>query len=695
MIVEKERDERKDPPKFWAAHHAQELFILLVAITVLVAILIIFVYRPVNVSLEELKAQIIPSLWAHIAPEPVERFTFGILAVAIPIFAAVFAYKVPSLQGVVPGALIAGLLPIAVTLIMVLPFYRADFMSVIFGLYPKTDKVREFHLLGAFLLSVVFCWLITSSRSGLGVLPVAVRSSVAWMVFAIAVFLQLLSWRLVGLASVTGDGRWGTHADPIFYVLSQVIHGKTLLVDFPSQYGMYPELMAPVLHITGLSVASVVAIFALMQVGGMGALFFVMTRTIRSRALTAISGVALVLVTFETVLHLAGIEERYFQYWPIRFFWPAMSVLVFYWFLKGPTYARGLVMALVGAIAMLWNLDSGLFVEVAFGSYLLARAVIRPAGAAFSEKEAWSPAAYLWMAVLQVLIAAICVGSFFGYLMWKAGEALSFAWLFEYQRIFVGMGLMMLPLPTVAHPWMSVIGVYLAGMLVAFIGWRRGDGHFRLSMQFFLGMLGIGLFVYYIGRSHILNLVTVCWPAILLVAIFSDEILRAVRVKRLPKNQVVVAVAGCTVLVAMAMSFLERVPMLTRQVESQFSTRGHPVEPVVQSEILFIRRYSLVHSGCLILSARQGIYYAEAGFSSPLRGPGRVEVLLRSDEEALALQLLGEELPCIFFGVGPLSDVGLKVPRDILMKKYRIADVNDLKTMALLLPVQKGQGQGN
>jgi hypothetical protein len=686
MIVRKQAiDERKISLRSWAAHEAQAILVLLAAITTGVAWLMSSFYTPIAVPLAVLQTQVIPALARHISPEPVERVTFGLLAVCIPILAAALVYWVPRHDASKERLLDSGLLPLVVAVLLTLPFFHTDFLPVLFGDYPKMNERGDLYLLSAFFSSALLCFFLSHRSSHSNMVLARGGNSVAWLVFAVAAFLQLLSWRLVGLASVTADGHWSTHADPIFYVLSQVALGKTVLVDLPSQYGLFPEFMAPLLRLTGVSVTSVVVIFAAMQITALAAVFFLMTRLMKSRLITSIAGLALVLVTFETVIHLAGIEERYFQYWPIRFFWPAMSAFGFYFFARQPSYAKSCIMSMIGVVAMLWNFDSGLFVQVAFTSYLLARLIIRPSRSTMKEAGSWLRNPYLLMIGIQIFIAIIGVAAIFSFMFWKAGEPLNYRWIFEYQRIFVSMGLMMLPLPTEPHPWMSFLAVYLIGMVVAFAGWRRGETGIRLSMLFFLGMLGLGLFVYYVGRSHILNLVTVCWPAVIITGILIDEMVRAIRGNRLPWSQLWIPIAGLSLITVAAMSFIKHVPLFIRQVSEQYSSRNHPGEPIVLSELAFIKKHSATHPGCYVLSLRQGIYSAEAQLVSPLRGPGRVEILLKSDEEALAAKILRGSLPCIFLGVGPQSRAGLNIPRELLLEKYNVEDVNDLKTIEFLV----------
>ena len=83
---------------------------------------------------------------------------------------------------------------------------------------------------------------------------------------------------------------------------------------------------------------------------------------------------------------------------------------------------------------------------------------------------------------------------------------------------------------------MSVVGIDLAALLIPIASWRRRGVRPVDSVTFYLGMLGLRLFVYYSGRAHVLNLGTVCWPAALIVAIATDRLHMWIKATLLPRS---------------------------------------------------------------------------------------------------------------------------------------------------------------
>ena len=152
--------------------------------------------------------------------------------------------------------------------------------------------------------------------------------------------------------------------------------GKTLLVDLPSQYGLYPGLLAPVFKVIGFSIFNLVAIFAVLQVLSLAAVYWVVHRTVRDNAIRISCALALVMVTFGTVVMLIGLVDPYYQYWPIRFVCPAIALLLFYRYSRQPTAWRAFQVSLMAAIGALWNMDSGLMIVIAFVGVLVIKWIV-------------------------------------------------------------------------------------------------------------------------------------------------------------------------------------------------------------------------------------------------------------------------------------------------------------------------------
>ena len=150
-----------------------------------------------------------------------------------------------------------------------------------------------------------------------------------WVVFLLLILLQIGSWRLFSEASMTRGAAWFDSFDAVIYSVSQVVAGKTLLVDLPSQYGFFALFMQPVFKVVGLSIFTFTALCAILQICALCSVYAVVQRIVRDKSLLAVYTLSLITVTFGTVVWFIGLDDPGFQYWPIRFFWPAFSVFVF------------------------------------------------------------------------------------------------------------------------------------------------------------------------------------------------------------------------------------------------------------------------------------------------------------------------------------------------------------------------------
>jgi len=272
------------------------------------------------------------------------------------------------------------------------------------------------------------------------------------------------------------------------------------------------------------------------------------------------------------------------------------------------------------------------------------------------------------------------------YLLVKSGHALNWTWLFEYQRIFYGIGFMMIPMPMKPSPWMPIIAVYVLGMMVAVSSWMRSPNGRAADLIFYLSFLGLGLFVYYEGRSHILNLITVCWPAMLLSVILSDRVIRAYRAGLLPRVQLCLPTVTLTLLLFCCIPMLRNTRDLLAQSVANYKTRGVPNDALVADELSFIRAHSVRGEQCLILAKRQGLYNAAAGLVSPVTGPGYAELITSRDRDSLLDQMSKLKVPCVFVGVGSESAVELDMDAISILKQYAVQAKSMKGSMLLLRP---------
>ena len=114
------------------------------------------------------------------------------------------------------------------------------------------------------------------------------------------VLVDLASFSLIGILgfmTVFGENdplAVSIHLQVLMSPLVQVMQGDTLLVDLPSQYGLFPELLAPIFHVTGLSILSFTIVMSLLSSISLLLIYLTMRRLVTNPVLLLLGLSALV-----------------------------------------------------------------------------------------------------------------------------------------------------------------------------------------------------------------------------------------------------------------------------------------------------------------------------------------------------------------------------------------------------------------
>jgi len=109
------------------------------------------------------------------------------------------------------------------------------------------------------------------------------------------------------------------HLMAVYSSVAQVVNGKTLLVDFTNQYGLYPHFLQPIFKHVELNLLNFSIVMSLLVVLSYGCLLFFMKSIINNIVLLFLGFIGLVFL-HEYFLTAYGYGDPYFQYTPIRFF---------------------------------------------------------------------------------------------------------------------------------------------------------------------------------------------------------------------------------------------------------------------------------------------------------------------------------------------------------------------------------------
>jgi hypothetical protein len=640
--------------------------LLICIVAIVVAAIMAMTAQPPDIA--ALKALFVEAERAEVRPEPIERAAYlsAILTTLPATFVAIFAARrIVVSRASATATVTSSMLILAV--LMTAVFINSDLVTYVLGGQLSgrfAAEVDPRHILSVATAVAAAAFLVhrTINRTSTRALPGKAPSRAIYAALALIVVLTVVAGRIRSASMIYGD----PHFEAVFYSMSQVMAGKTLLADLPSQYGLYAELLRPLFSVIGSSVLKFTIVMTLLQAVGCLALLRVCVGLLRPVWLQAVAVLTLSLFVGSTWVAISDspFGHEYYQLWPIRFFFPAVSLLLFVEGLRRGLPPRWVTwMALLAGLAIIWNLESGIAVLGALVGSMLIRFLV--GGAARRGRNAGA-------LLLSMILPIAELGGFLLILYFKSSGALHPLDWIKYQTIFYSTGFGMLPMPRYPHPWMAVLGLYLFGIVGAV--WTRAAGQrsFDWDAMFYLAIMGLGLFTYYQGRSHDVVLTFVVWPAVLIAFMLADRILRAAADGSLPKLTAWSAAPVLVFGVLMSLRCLAGLPGLVGTTFTEVRTVNAGRSAALDEAIAFIKSKAGRDNTAVILDRGQSVLFAETGLASTEPGPGMVETLLKEDEDRFVNRLLASPVRHIFVRLA--ADGSIPSPYSALLSAYQVVD---------------------
>lgn len=549
-------------------------------------------------------------------PEPLERFLYisGVLLLPFCLGAAYLAVR-RLLRGGQADSALRHLRPAAVL------FTAAAALALLLagGLAEHRPALRFFLPGGWYSLTIALALALVASTSvarriaeRAGKLPWALSTGAIGIILfgtlAMAVFRE---------EHVRNIPIFWTSFNAVFHSVVQVFFGRELTVDFVNQYGLYPHFLEPIFRLVGLSVLTFTLLMGLLNCLTFAGIYLFLARETRS-PLVACIGTASAFFFCYAYAKANPQPDLFFQYNPLRTIFPAILLVVAQALAhKQRPWMPGALGSL-GAAAVLWTPDVGMIV--------LASGLLFLGYNSLSQRRARQ---IPWQ-LLQASGAALAVLILFALLLrLQFGAFPDYTRLFQHAKAFYFLGNTMLPMPRFGL-WVPVLAIYTIGLLRALIPLLDGRSQPRDQLSFLLSVLGLGLFTYYQGRSVVWNLTIAAYPAVLLLALFADDLRRAApgAGQRAERSLLVILLA----------MFFFSVPALAiitpgwvRNVAGkiEISRRGESTD--VLRDIRFLQ--GLVRPGekVHIMSYQSGLFHLMTRTTSPLDIPGESEMVYLAD----------------------------------------------------------------
>lgn len=344
--------------------------------------------------------------------------------------------------------------------------------------------------------------------------PSATKNTILWDVFAILLILLACFDPQFAI----NNGHENFYLGPV----NALLHGKTMLVDVYSQYGVFlHEFLALIFksHILPLNYQGLAFLVALLCMLQYALVYFI------SKALLKTPAYSFILLSIVLLLNFFA-TAGYFQAYPsigaLRFGLPYLLVAMSVLRLKYPTRSTWFLWLEYGilGISSIWSFETFIYTGTVFYGLRGYEALSSTnTFSGFLKRIAFELLASVLVIALFHSVQALAI-----YL--RAGAWPNWAYYFGFIYLYSLAGFGQLPI-TAQGSWFLVIAIYFASLMYPFAHWiihREWDRSLETKIILGFTFMGIAQFTYYLGRSHPNNLFHICVPAILIAAYGAGQI---------------------------------------------------------------------------------------------------------------------------------------------------------------------------
>ena len=639
-------------------------------LTLLISIFILyiighFVYTSYSPDVKAIVDQVSPlSIWPAntFYPEPVERLQFQLTVVLAPLIILGIFTLVNKKRALLSSSIAAFInwAGVAIFILFLTNLLKQNLLYVQDGTTATMFANNLVSVINPGVMIVVYAAMAYMLLLYIKLPDAPVKKIVSNIVaygIASLIIIDIVLYNVFHLAAQ----EWGRfmETNAVYYSVTQVYAGKSLLVNLNAQYGLYAWVLNPIFKIIGLSTYKFTFVMALMNGAAFLFVFLGMKRILKNDLLTLLGFLCLVLwqywlprLPFETTAHY------YYQYMPLRFFFPALVFFLVAYYNNGTAKTKKIIlpiMAISSSVALLWNLDSGLFV---FAAALIS--LLLPALGARSIKEAIQkakmPAAWM-IGSLAFIIFLFFITTKVHSSMWPDISSFS-----KFQNIFYISGYFMLPM-SFFHFWNLPAIVYLISCIYCVYHLRKDDTGDNPILAF-LFILGCGLFTYFQGRSYDYAVDVVMYPALIILTIFCRKLANYIKTQgKLKLHESVALFLIPFIFIADgALSMLYYTPSIQSFAESNAFDEHKQQEDALAVRMNFIKNNIPAKDTVLILAKDfDSYYYASGDYYNPLNMAGSTEMFFRSELDSVVSLIKRTNHPILYDASHPWQTQAIAV----------------------------------
>ena len=442
-----------------------------------------------------------------------------------------------------------------------------------------------------------------------------------------------VSWRIFSLDVLSDDPySFAVHTEAFLFSIVRIFHGGTCLVDVVSQYGCYGEILSLLLKPFGLTILGLTIILAIAQIAALLSILVFCDGLIRNPLILVACCLSVFLALNRTSY---GVADPYFQYTPLRLFFPALSLVAVMSWQARQGLGRAVLIGAFAAVGVVTNLDSGVFVVGALAILLLFH---KPSGETWKRPLLYASAFLVSTGVvLTVIMLALSA---------KGHRWVDLGSFVQYQWVVLQSGRLMLPMPAPPHVWL--VGVACAAVTLTMYGLAFANGTLtpRVERAAYLAVLGAGAFSYYVGRSDIYVLLLAGWPFLVLVFFLLDMQVTGAR------GQAALAfgsrAVAAVIVLLFALSFVRTWDYTGAATRFRWQRIMYPLSSMLVEDAEYVRAVTKPGEGIAVIALYQASIMAEADRPIGMVGPGLWEIWQKADLDRLADYLLRQGPTHIF-----------------------------------------------
>jgi hypothetical protein len=411
--------------------------------------------------------------------------------------------------------------------------------------------------------------------------------------------------------------KYSINFSPVVYPIIQTFLGKAPLIDLKSLYGLHPYFLQIFLYLFPAKILTLSFVLAALLLISLLSIAFCLFCVIRNKLVALIGFIAIIYLQNFTNNWWPEPTAIAFQYEPIRLLFPSLLLSFLCLFFKNPTPRKYYGALIFFSFSTLWNLDTGI------PTFLTLVIILGYEKFFLNKKEGFSvTGAAKHLAKSLGILAAIWF-IFLISLKIKYGQWPEISWLFYGQSAAFDFGYAMMPM--YLGIWVMSVLIYATGFVMSSDNFFKKRHSLQDNFILVLTILGLGLFTYFIGRSHSSNVLHCGYPAAILLTIFVDKFCASFGKKDfiffLPKFKTDTLIFALPLLLisylssAFLFNSFSFSKLQDNLISSRFSSNSYQIKPYWVQEADFIKEHinnidpAAISDDSLIISLGDQDYY--------------------------------------------------------------------------------------